>query len=145
MIITLRVECVRGRYLQADCVRTIEIDEGASLIALHYAIQGAVAFDDDHMFEFFAGRSPRSRKMSFAEDEYGDYDAGMMGEVTLDEVFPLPKSMKLYYHFDFGDDWIFEIRRSRKKPAPPKPGVEYPRVVERIGPNPPQYGEWEEE
>ncbi len=145
MIITLQVMCVRGMYLREDCVRTIEIDQDASLSDLHYAIQRAVAFDNDHMFEFFAGRNPRRRKMSFAEDEDGEYDAGMMGEVTLEQVFPLPKSMKLYYHFDFGDGWIFEIRRSRKKPAPPAPGVEYPRVAERIGPNPPQYGEWEEE
>jgi len=145
MIITLRVECVQGLYLQEECVRTLEIDQDASLIYLHYAIQDAVAFDDDHMFEFFAGTGPRRRKMSFAEDEGGEYDADIMGEVTLEQVFPLPKSMKLYYHFDFGDDWIFEIRRGRKKPAPPAPGVTYPRVVERIGPNPPQYGEWEEE
>ncbi len=145
MIITLRVECVQGLYLEQDCVRTIEIDEGASLIDLHDAIQGAVAFDDDHMFEFFGGRNPRQRKMSFAEDEDGEYDAGTMGEVTLEEVFPLPKSMKLYYQFDFGDDWIFEIRRSRKKPAPPEAGVKYPRVVEQVGPNPPQYGDWEDE
>ena len=145
MIITLRVECVWGPNLQEECVRTIEIDQGASLLDVHYAIQRAVAFDDDHMFEFFAGTGPRRRKMSFAEDEYGDYDADMMGEVILEQVFPLPKSMKLYYHFDFGDDWIFEIRRSRKKPAPPEPGVEYPRVVERIGPDPPQYGQWDEQ
>lgn len=145
MIITLRVACVWGLNLQEECVRMIEIDQDASLLDVHYAIQHAVAFDDDHMFEFFAGRNPRQRKLSFAEDQYGEYDAGIMGEVTLEEVFPLPKSMKLYYHFDFGDDWIFEIRRSRKKPAPPEAGVKYPRVVDRIGPDPPQYGEWEDE
>jgi hypothetical protein len=48
--------------------------------------------------------------------------------------------MKLYYHFDFGDDWYFEIRRSRAKPKEPTPRVQYPRVVEATGPNPRQYG-----
>jgi hypothetical protein len=48
--------------------------------------------------------------------------------------------MKLYYHFDFGDDWYFETRRSRMKPKEPTPRIEYPRVVETLGQNPRQYG-----
>jgi hypothetical protein len=52
-------------------------------------------------------------------------------------VFPLPERLKLYYWFDFGDDWKFEIRRARhgKEPAS---RVTYPRVIERIGPDPKQ-------
>jgi hypothetical protein len=59
-----------------------------------------------------------------------------------DGVYPLPKSCKLYYHFDFGDDWYFGIRKIRKKPHEPAAGVTYRRVVEAIGPNPPQYGDY---
>jgi hypothetical protein len=60
--------------------------------------------------------------------------------VTLEGLFPLPKNMKLFYHFDFGDDWRFEIRKMRNKPKEPEAGVRYPRVIEKKGPNLHQYG-----
>jgi hypothetical protein len=40
--------------------------------------------------------------------------------------------MKLYYWFDFGDDWTFEIKKSRKK-IEKKDNVKYPRIVKKIG------------
>jgi len=145
MIVTLRVECVRGVNLKEDCVRVIEIDDVASLLDLHTAIQNSVGFDFDHMFEFFAGRNCRHRKLTFAGGGDWDDEADELDEITLKEVYPLPKSCKLYYHFDFGDDWYFEIRQSRMKPVQPVAGVKYPRVVEKTGPNPQQYGTYDEE
>jgi len=145
MIVTLRVECVWGMHLTEECVRAIEMDDAASLLDLHAAIQESVGFDYDHLFEFFAGRNFRNRKLFFVDEGHWEYEADALDQVTLQQVYPLPKSLKLYYHFDFGDDWYFEIRKSRKKPVPAEPGVCYPRVVERIGRNPPQYGEDEEE
>ena len=136
MIWTLRIECVYGFYLEKECIRTIEIDSGTSLFKLHDTILDIVKFDRDHHFEFFAGRNHRNRKLFFEES----YDF-----TTLEQVYPLPKSCKLYYHFDFGDDWYFEIRKGRKKPRDPEPGARYPRVVESIGPAPQQYGNWEDE
>jgi len=133
-------------YFEEDCIRVIEIEESASLIDLHAAIQDSVCFDYDHLFEFFAGRNWRRRDLLFSE-EFFDWEAEAddLEEVTLEDVYPLPKGMKLYYHFDFGDDWYFEIKKSRKKPAQPQAGVNYPRVVERIGPNPEQYPDYDEE
>ena len=145
MIVTLRLECVWGRYLWEECVRTIEIDDGDSLLDLHGAIQNSVGFDYDHLFEYFAGRNHRHRKLVFADPVDWEHEAQALGGLTLAQVYPLPKSLKLYYHFDFGDDWYFEIRKSRKKPVQPQPGVKYPRVVQRIGPDPQQYGEYDEE
>jgi len=54
----------------------------------------------------------------------------------------LPDRPKLYYWFDFGDDWTFEITKDRRiKSAEPR--VKYPRVVGATGPNPEQYPELE--
>jgi len=50
---------------------------------------------------------------------------------------------KLYYLFDFGDHWTFEIRKARGAKKP-EVDVEYPRVVEAIGPDPEQYPTWED-
>ncbi len=144
MIWTLRIACIGGMYFEEECVRTIEIDSQSSLTELHGAIQDAVDFDMDHPFEFTAGRHSRNRKIVFFDgDTWGEFLTGDC-DTALDLVYPLPKSCKLYYHFDFGDDWYFEIRKSRKKPAEPEPGVKYPRVIEAVGPNPEQYPDNEE-
>jgi len=132
-------------YLADECVRVIEIDDSASLLDLHAAIQDGVGFDFDHSFEFFAGRNFRNRKLLFGAMGDWEDETDTLDDVTLQKVYPLPKKLKLYYHFDFGDDWYFEIRKSRKNPAPPRPRVKYPRVVERIGADPQQYGEYDEE
>lgn len=142
MIWTLRIACVSGRYLQAEWIRVVEMDAASTLLDVYNLIQDAVGFDCDHMFEFFAGRHSRHRSVTFADDEYVDDACGDYEDITLEQIFPLPKSMKLYYHFDFGDDWYFEIRRARTKPKEPAPRIKYPRVVEAIGPNPRQYGRY---
>jgi len=144
MIWTLKVECIMGFYQQHECVRVIEIDSEDSLLDLHYAIQKAVDFDRDHLFEFFGGRNWRNRKVVF-EDRYSTDDPfDVYASIALEDVYPLPKSCKLIYHFDFGDDWFFQIKKSRKKPRAPEKGVKYPRIVESIGPNPEQYPQAED-
>ena len=144
MIWTLRVTCVWGMYFAEDCVRVIEMDSEASLLDLHDAIQDAVEFDRDHPFEFIAGRHCRNRKVVFAQDaSRWDEEAAIYADIKLADVYPLPKDCRLFYHFDFGDDWYFEIRKLRKRPFEPEPNVRYPRVTERIGPNPVQYPDYE--
>ena len=138
MIFTLRVECVRGMYWTEESVRVIEFDEEDSLYSLHYAINKFVDFDFDHVWDFYAGRHPDNRKVLFTETEGWNRRQNDYRGIQLGEVYPLPKSTKLYYFFDYGDSWIFEIRKARKLKEP-EPGVEYPRVIERIGPNPEQY------
>lgn len=144
MIWTLRVECVWGRCLEEECIRVFEMESDSSLYDLHEAIQDAVDFDRDHLFEFYAGRRPRNRKVVFTDS----FDWGEMlrtfENLTLEDVYPLDRGLQLYYLFDFGDEWLFRIRKSRKKPTEPEPGVQYPRVIESIGANPLQYGKWEE-
>jgi hypothetical protein len=145
MVMTLKVECVSGMFLEEECVRVIEIDEKSSLMDLHLIIQESVDFDNDHMFEFYAGRHIHDRRVLFTDADIWDLTPDVFCDVPLDEIFPLPPGLKLFYLFDFGDDWFFQITKSRKKPADPEPGVEYPRIIERIGPDPVQYGNFEDE
>ena len=115
---------------------------------MHFFIQKLVNFDNDHLFEFFAGKHNRNRKIEFTDEswggayekEYGDYD-----EIDLDQIYPLPKGLKLFYHFDFGDDWYFKIIRTRKKPFESQKGVKYPRIIEKTGSNPKQYPVYDED
>jgi hypothetical protein len=143
MIYTLTIDCVDGLYLADECVRVIEIDERASLADLHYAIQKAVDFDNDHLYEFYVGRHPRNRKITFADPTDTEGWDKALSKVILNQVYPLPEGLKLYYLFDFGDCWRFQIKKSRKIKAQ-ESGVSYPRVIERQGPNPVQYPTYEE-
>ncbi|MGA2824152.1 MAG: hypothetical protein ABSE72_11570 [Bacteroidales bacterium] len=144
MIWTLSVECVSGWYLEENCKRIIEIKSNSSLYDLHYAIQDAVGFGYDHPFEFYAGRNYRNRKLFFGIDLDDGDPIGSYSDLTLAQVYPLPNNLILFYHFDFGDNWYFEIRKSRKQPTEPVDGVKYPRVIEKVAPNPVQYPRWEE-
>jgi hypothetical protein len=139
MVWTFLVECITGRYFEKDCKIVIEIDSNASLLDLHYAIQDAVGFEQDHLFVFFAGRNARDREILFGVDlEDGD-PLVALSDTTLAKVYPLPKGLSLFYRFDFGDNWNFKVRKIRKNPTEPVEGVDYPRVVGRVGPNPIQY------
>ena len=110
--------------------RTIEVKEDFTLKRLHHYIQGIVEFDDDHLYEFYLGRNPRNRAHTVPTNS------------KLNQIYPL-NGLKLYYLFDFGDSWLFEIRKSRKKKNAEE-GQKYPVLIESIGINPEQYPEYDE-
>lgn len=117
---------------------TIEIDESSTAADLHHCIQQAVDFDDDHLYEFYLSNSATSRNRSVvASYEFAD-------TVSLTEIFPLPKGKKLFYLFDFGDDWLFTVSESRTPLFDPVNGLSYPRLVAEKGDPPIQYQDWEE-
>ncbi|WP_298716271.1 hypothetical protein [uncultured Oceanisphaera sp.] len=133
MIITLSIQLVAGMYAEADWGCKLEIEENSSLHDLHDAIQAAVGFDNDHMYSFFISRREfGSERIHFDGEEYS-LDA------SIGPLFPLSKGKKLFYWFDFGDDWIFQISKSRKQPSEPQPGRHYPLVTAETGSKPEQY------
>ncbi len=139
MIWTLRVHLVFGPHATRKCVRALEMESSATLGELHTAIQDAVGFDNDHLYEFFVAKSDTSRDRLRFDDENG-----RIHTTSLEDLYPLEKGKKLYYLFDYGDNWLFRIAMSRKKPHPPEKGLKYPRLVEEIGSDPEQYPDWEE-
>jgi len=136
-IYTLTVTCVNDLVLRSECERTIEIEASSSLEELHLAIQQAVRFDNDHLYDFYLANTPRGdRQMLVAQDEFAPEEADYSA-VPLESVFPTGRK-RLYYLFDYGDHWLFEIRKARgEKEAERR--VHYPRVVAKKGPNPEQY------
>jgi len=148
MIWTLKIECDWGRYLEGECIRVIEIADETTLYDLHLIIQDLVNFENDHLFEFFAGRHCRNRKITFVDESSWDFDYEKAmddyEQIALKDIYPLAKGLQLFYHFDFGDDWYFKITRTRKKPKVEEKGVEYPKLIESIGQAPQQYPTWDE-
>ena len=144
MILKLSSECVRGHYLEETSIRVIEFDENTDLYDLHEAIQDVINFGRDHPFSFYLANSssPLAKKHWVSEnEEWRDMESDF-ARIRLKDVYPLVRK-KLYYLFDFGDKWTFEIRKARGAKKP-EAGVKYPRVVEAVGPAPEQYPRWED-
>lgn len=120
-----------------DVRRKIEIAENQTLDDLHEAIQSAVDFDRDHMYSFFmSGRawdkatqyaSPHGEGRSAAQVRIGDLRLRM--------------KQRFLYLFDYGDEHHFEVQLVDINPDAPK--NRYPRLVEKHGKNPSQYGDWD--
>lgn len=110
---------------------TIEVPISCSLYDFHLFIQKTVDFDNDHLFDFYAGRNKRNRKIVFTEEPGLPYKTGDYSNILLKDIYPIT-GLKLFYLFDYGDNWVFEIRKSRKK-AQSIQGTKYPRIVEDNG------------
>jgi hypothetical protein len=99
------------------------------------------------MFEFYVGRNPGNLVFSIGgEPDWDSFNpVKTYGRIRLKETWPLPEGMKPFYLFDFGDNWLFQITKTRRKEKEPERGVQYPRMVEAKGENPEQYPDWDEE
>ena len=57
---------------------TVEVPDICTLFDLHLFIQKILDFDNDHLFEFYAGRNERNRKIEFSDEPGSPYD----GQIT---------------------------------------------------------------
>ncbi|OYP34337.1 MULTISPECIES: IS1096 element passenger TnpR family protein [Rhodopirellula] len=128
MIVTLKIKL--GTYWSCD----IELEDSSTLEDVHFAIQRAVDFDNDHLYEFFVSRTERSRDRTVYDDENGK-----LFDTVIRDIFPLDRDRRLFYLFDYGDSWIFCVSRTRKSPHEAIDGIKYPRVVKETGERPIQY------
>ncbi len=83
---------------------------------------------------FYLGRNPRNMKIIFGDEkEYYDKECRPY-DSSLNEIYPLG-NLKFYFLYDFGDKWIFQIKKSRKR-IKAETNVKYPRIIEKIGDDP---------
>jgi hypothetical protein len=146
---SLTVKLLDCPMAENDWEGTIEIDSKATFAELHAAIQLAVEFDNDHMYQFTITSSKNCAYGGADDiaigtdlDDDVEYDAH---KTNLEEILPLPKGKNLIYWFDFGDDWMFKITKSRKADKEPVKGEKYPRLVDEKGTKPIQYPDYEDE
>lgn len=93
-----------------DCksTRTIAVPPSFTLEQLHFALQDAFGWDEEHLYGFKDGQGNRWTPEPDFDDETEP------GETTVGEVFSEP-SAKLEYEYDFGDDNLVLIRRLKKE------------------------------
>lgn len=121
-----------NRYLATEWYRIIEVPEDFDLDDLHYFIQQVVDFDNDHLYDFYLAKNYQIRGKELITED-----------IKLNQLYPL-KGKQLFYLFDYGDTWLFQINKSRKKLSTNDPNS-YPKLVESVGKNPEQYPSWDDE
>jgi hypothetical protein len=124
--------------------RTIQIRGDQTLDDLHRIIFQAFDRFDEHLYEFQFGKGPHDpRGKRYGPPGYGEDLLESKGpapkattEITLGEL-GLKVGGNFGYWFDFGDDWMHQVRVvAIDEQVPPGP---YPRIVGRVGKSPPQY------
>lgn len=134
--------------------RTVAIRSDQTFVDLHYVLQEAFEWGDDHLYSFWPGGEFWPRKgteythpVALATDPFAGWDLPSAGperrsaEERLDRL-RLSKDGKLAYLFDFGDEW--RVRLTLRRMTADN-GESYPRVLESIGEAPPQYPDYDEE
>ena len=139
MIETLKIKLLNGMYAKSDWECMLEIPVDYSLDELHQAILNAVGFENDHLFEFSIGNSYYSRSTVRI-----CYDNEKITRETVESILPQIKGKKFFYMFDYGDSWLFQIIRSRKKRFKENANTFYPRIALENGIKPKQYPDWDE-
>ena len=114
----------------------IEIAEDQTLDDLHYAILGAVNFDSDHLYSFFMSGRAWDNATEYASP-YGEGPSA--AQVKIGDL-PLRMKQKFLYLFDYGDEHCFDVQLVGINPEAPK--GRYPKIVEKHGKAPSQYGRW---
>ena len=125
--------------------RKLQLRGDQTLHDLHLAIFKSYDRWEHHLYEFNVGKSPRDRSRLYIysggvgpiEESCGDPEA-----ITLDAL-DLEEGQHFGYIFDMGDYWPHELEVSAIKPGPFQ--GDYPIIVEKVGPSPPQYREEEDE
>ena len=117
--------------------RTIAVSSEDTLHDLHLAIQDAFDFDDDHLYAFYMD----NRRFS----DYcfnGPYtDEGPWADDAVIGDIDLILNQQFLYLFDFGDEWHFNV--SFIELQTDKPLLPRPKILQRKGKAPEQYGYYE--
>jgi len=120
--------------------RTITVRDDLTLVDLHYALQSAFDWDDDHLYSFWLDGS-----FWVSEDEHytHPYHAassdppGRSACARLEEL-AMSEGQRVAYVFDFGHEWRVDLTLGEIRAAT---GGAVARCIAREGSSPPQYGE----
>lgn len=113
--------------------RRIEMKDTHSLDDLHYAIQQAFDFGNDHLYAFYMdGRRFSDNYYNAPMIDEGPYaDEAWLGDLDL------VKGQEFLYLFDFGDEWNFNVKL--EKIDPQSVGPEQAQIIASKGEPPEQY------
>lgn len=115
--------------------RIISIRAEQTLKDLQRFIQHAFDWDNDHLFSFYMNGRKYDDQYRYS-CAYEESRPPWAYEVQIGELGLVPNH-RFFYHFDYGDDHLFEIEVKEIRPDV-RPG-NYPRIIGSYGKSPNQY------
>jgi Plasmid pRiA4b ORF-3-like protein len=113
--------------------RRIAVPADATLDDLVALVLHSVNFDSDHLYEF----TYRDRLGTEASIKHPAMDEGPWTDEILIGKLPLEPGQTMKLTYDFGDNWVFDVKLERIDPPGAK--AKPPRIMERHGKSPEQY------
>ena len=102
--------------------RRLELASDLTLDQLHDIVQTAMGWTDSHLHEFASGDNPTDRRAEHYRPQES-LEEGLPGvdevSVRLDEVL-VETGDRLFYNYDFGDDWAHTLRLEAVSPREPE-------------------------
>jgi hypothetical protein len=121
--------------LDKDIWRRISISSNYDLDRLAQLIIRAFAFDMDHLYEFlYTNRIGKEIRIQHPAMEY-DFSTD---ELTVGQI-AVKVGQRFSFHFDFGDDWYFDVVLES---IDAKDTKNVAKVIEKVGKAPKQYPNW---
>jgi len=117
--------------------RKVALNAKHTLLDLHSIIQTAFNFDDDHLYVFHLDRQQRKSYYDPRSENYPtaqDMELGALG---------LSPNQRIYYIFDFGDYWEFNI--DLLEIIKDKKSLKQPKVIAKQGEAPEQYPHYDDD
>ncbi len=122
----------------AKAWRRIAIPTHLTLDFLSGSILDAFDFDCDHLYEF--SYKDRFGSNSTVHHPYIE-ESPSTDRVCIGDL-PLKPGDSMIFHFDFGDDWKFQVLLEQIDP--PNTKVKKPKILESHGKAPKQYSDWDD-
>jgi hypothetical protein len=118
--------------------RVIAVRDDLTLADLHYALQSAFGWDDDHLYAFWLCDQFWTSATEHFTHPCGDEpaDPAERSAAIRLESLALAEGQQLTYVFDFGDEWRVRLRVDEIASDDGHPS---PRLLEAVGAAPPQY------
>ncbi|MBD8529542.1 MULTISPECIES: hypothetical protein [unclassified Massilia] len=138
-IFTLSISCIAGAYLSQAYRFELALAAESTLDELASYILDVVDFEGDHLSSFHLANGPGGRRTWLTARGAWDEDDEEARDLRLCDLYPLEKHKKLYYDYDPGARWCFEIvRKGRATNA--VAGQDYPCLLREEGVKPLEYG-----
>jgi hypothetical protein len=132
---TLSIDYVGAGYPGEKFQRVVEVPCDMPLSTLHGLVKQLTGFSDEKIHDFYVASSIRGKKLWFKRNGQWHSEGELSFTSSIDQVFLCKTKRKLYYSFEFGDNWIFEIGR-KGDIVVPTADCDYPRVVHSRGMRP---------
>lgn len=147
----LKIDLIRMGLdaIEEEISRIIEIEDKQTLYDLHMNIQDLFEWDNDHMFSFYIGEKLFDRDNEYSANPLGEHIVSRYGKQSKSATeyelrdLDLQMDFSFWYLYDYGDELVHKVSVEKiRKIKPEESG--FPKLIDRIGSVPPQFGIFEE-